>query len=115
MPDNFESMEAAFQSNGADAVFDLLIRKAREDRNHQVLFGARLMQVRHRLGLPLIESEPVLDVAGEQRQVYETAFRDAARETGELCLSSGDIVTAWPYFRAIGERAPVAAALEDVK
>ena len=79
-----------------------------------MLFGTRLMQVRHRLGLPLIETEPVHDVSDEQRPAYEAAFRDAAREAGELCLSGGDIVSAWPYFKALGEPAPVAAAIENV-
>ena len=70
------------------------------------------MQVRHRLGLPLIETEKVLDLDDERRQTYETAFRDAARETGDMFLAKGDIVNAWPYFKAIGEHAPVAAAIE---
>ena len=46
--------------------------------------------------------------------MYETAFRDAARETGELFLAGGDVVGAWPYFKAIGEQEPVAAAIENV-
>jgi hypothetical protein len=61
----------------------------------------------------LIETEKV-DLEGEQLQVYETAFRDAARETGELFLAVGDVAGAWPYFKAIGEQEPVAAAIENV-
>jgi hypothetical protein len=110
----FEQLEETFRSSGAPAVFELLIRRACEEKNHRVLFGARVMEVRHRLGLPLIETQPTLDVRDEQRSAYETAFRDAAREAGELCLAAGDIVSAWPYFKAIGESAPVAAAIEDV-
>src|SRR5881396_2481855 len=67
------------------------------------------MQVRHRLGLPLIETEPV---SGPE---YEEALREAARETGGLFLADGDIVSAWPYFRAIGEPAAVAAAIENIE
>src|SRR5437763_547406 len=105
----FQQLEETFRSSGPGAVFDLLIRKAREQKNHRVLFGARIMEVRHRLGLALIETEPILDLADELRPAYETAFREAAREAGELCLEGGDIVSAWPYFKAIGESAPVAA------
>src|SRR3977135_1299565 len=110
----FELVEQTFRSEGPDGVFDLLIRKAREDKDHRMLFGARIMQVRHRTGLPLIETESVLDLAGEQRTAYEAAFRDAAREAGALCLAAGDIPSAWAYFKAIGEPAPVAAAIENV-
>jgi hypothetical protein len=109
----FELLERTFRSDGAEAAFDLLLRGAREEGNGGVLFGARIMQARHRLGLPLIETEPVLDLAGEQRLTYEAAFREAAREAGELLLARGDIAGAWPYFKAIGEPAPVAAAIES--
>lgn len=104
----FELLEETFRTNGPEAVIDLLISQARERKNYRELFAARLMQVRHRLGLPLIETEPV---SGPE---YEKALREAARETGELFLADGDIVSAWPYFRAIDEPAAVAAAIENV-
>jgi hypothetical protein len=110
----FELLEETWRSDGPGAVFDRLIRKAREDKDSRVLFGARMMQVRHRLGLPLIETDPVLDL-GVERPAYEMAFREAAREAGELLLAEGDIIGAWPYFKAIGELAPVAAAIENAK
>jgi len=110
--DEFQLLEEAFRTDGPEAVFDRLIRKARDEKNHRLLFGTRLMQMRHRLALPLIETEPVTDVTADQRPAYESAFRDAAREAGELCLAAGDIPSAWPYFKALGEPAPVAAAIE---
>ena len=110
--EQFERIEQAFGSGGADAVFGLLLALARHEPNPRLLFEASIMQARHRLGLPLIQTDPLLDVAEEHRPAYEAAFREAAREAGVLCLESGDIVAAWPYFRAIGEPAPVAAAIE---
>src|SRR2546425_6434826 len=104
----FELLEQTLRTNGPEAVIDLVIANAREQKNYRELFAARLMQVRHRLGLPLIETEPV---SGPE---YEKALREAARETGELFLADGDIVSAWPYFRAIGEPAAVAAAIENI-
>jgi hypothetical protein len=112
--DEFELLEQAFQSNGPEAVFELLLERARDEKNHRVLFGARIMQVRQRIGLPLIETEPVLDLDGDRRTAYENAFRQAAREAGELCLTAGDIPSAWTYFQALGDRAPVAAAIDKV-
>jgi hypothetical protein len=109
----FQLLEESFSSGGAAAVFDLLVRQAREQKSHQMLFGARIMQVRHRLGLPLIETETVLKLEGDQRAGYEAAFREAAREAGELCLAAGDIPSAWVYFKAIGEPAPISAAIES--
>jgi hypothetical protein len=109
----FTQLQESFRTNGAEAMFDLLIRDSRETGNYRVLFDTGILRVRHRLGLPLIETEPA-DLTAGQRSIYEAAFREAAREAGELCLRNGDIVNAWPYFKAIGERASIAAAIERV-
>jgi hypothetical protein len=95
-------------------VFDLLLRRAREARNYRLVFDTRIMRERYRMGLPLIETGPVPELTVEQRPAYEAAFREAAREAGELCLAGSDIAGAWPYFKAIGEHAPMAAAIETV-
>ena len=110
----FDQLERTFRLEGAERALELLIEKAREDRNYRALFSARMMQARHRMGLPLIETEPLPRFSDEQRPAYDEALRAAARETGGLFLRSGDIVSAWPYFKAIGESAPVAAAIESV-
>ena len=110
----FDQLERTFRLEGAERALELLIEKAREDRNYRALFSARMMQARHRMGLPLIETEPLPRFSDEQRPAYDEALRAAARETGGLFLGSGDIVSAWPYFKAIGESAPVAAAIESV-
>jgi hypothetical protein len=39
----------------------------------------------------------------------------AAREVGSLFLADGDIVRAYPYFRAGGDREPIIAAIEQLK
>jgi hypothetical protein len=110
----FDLVEQAFRENGAEAVFESLIRKARAESNYRMVFSVRLMQVRHRLGLPLIDPDPVPKLTEEQRPAYDQACRDAALETGGLFLDSGDIASAWPYFRAIGDKARVAAAIDKV-
>lgn len=110
----FELVEQAFRSEGAAAVFDTLVRSARETNNPRMLFNVRLMQARHQLGMPLVDPDPVPKLTDEQRPVYDEACRQAAMETGELLLAVGDIAGAWPYFRAIGERARMIAAIENV-
>jgi len=114
MSDPFTQLEQTLQSDGPGAVFDLLEQQAREEGNARVLFDAGILRVRHRLGLPLIETEAVPELNAEQRPPYEAAFRESARAAGHLCLARGDIPGAWPYFKAIGEHAPVADALEAV-
>lgn len=97
---------------GPQAVFDVLINQAREHNDHRLLFDTRIMQARHAMGLPLIETEAVPALEGESLRAYEDSFRKAAREAGELYLAEGDIPGAWPYFQVVGDREPVAAAIE---
>ena len=112
---NFEQLEQVFHSNGPAAVFDHLVENALRAKDYRMLFGARLMQSRHALGLPLIEIEPTINLTGDQLSSYENALKKAARETGELFLADGNIASAWTYFKALGDPAPVAAAIEKIR
>ena len=113
--DDFELLEKTARTGGSDAAFDFLARRFRDEKQFPQLFEARLMKKRRELGLPLIQAEPIGELPGDTRRAYEDAYIDAAREVGGLYLAEGDIVRAWPYFRAIGETAPVAAAIEKVE
>ncbi len=110
----FGELEQAFRSLGPAAAFDLLISSALQAKDYRLLFGARMMQARHGLRLPLIETEPTINLSGDERSTYENALNKAARETGDLFLAEGDIVSAWTYFKALSDPAPVAAAIEKI-
>ena len=112
--DTFDLIDQAARQGGAQSALDLLLIISRKDKNYPLLFEARLMQARHRIGLPLIFNASLDDLPEEQRQTYEQAMKEAARETGNLFLADGNIPHAWPYFRAIGDPAPVAAAIEKI-
>ena len=113
--ETFHLVEQALRSGGSGAGFDFLMRRFREEKDYPRLFEARLMKRRHELGLPLIQIEPMEDLPNETRRAYEEGFIEAAREVGGLFLADGNIQRAWPYFRAIGEPAPVAAAIERIE
>jgi hypothetical protein len=112
--DLFDLLERTSLAEGPGAGLDLLIRKLLEEKRYQQIFEIRLLQKRHALGLPLIFSGSIADLPPEKRDVYQAAVTEAAREAGTSYLTDGDIVRAWPYFRAIGDPAPVAAAIEHV-
>lgn len=111
--DWFDLIEQAVVSGGAQSGLDLLARKFIAEKHYPQLFETRLMQKRLELGLPLIQLGSIEDLPEPQRSSYEDGVRQAARETGALFLADGDIPHAWPYFRAIGERETVAAAIEN--
>jgi hypothetical protein len=115
MPDSFDLLQEAHLSKGPETVFELLISAAREQKNYFQLFEARLMQKRHALGLPLLYSGNISDLPPEHQPAYQAALMEAAREAGALFLADGDIERAWPYFRAVGDPAPIAAAIESLQ
>jgi hypothetical protein len=113
--DAFDRIEQAAREGGARSALDLLVTIAQRDKNYPLLFEARLMQARQKSGLPLIFNDSLDDLPPDKRAPYEGAMKDAARETGSLFLADGDILRAWPYFRAIGDFEPVAAAIEKIE
>ena len=113
--DVFELVERTLHNGGAAAALDVLAQRFREEKKYPQLFEARLMKRRRELGMPLIVNGTPDDLAPEVRKAYEETFIDAARETGGLFLSDGQIERAWPYFRALGETEPVKEALERVE
>ena len=116
MSDNaFDRIDQALRSGGPDAGFDVLAKQARDDKNYPLLFEIRLLKKRHELGLPLIQVDDTEPMPPETRRKYDETFIEGAREVGGLFLADGNIPRAWPYFRAIGETAPVAAAIEKVE
>ena len=113
--ETFDLLEQAVRTGGSDAAFDFVVQRFRDAKQFPQLFEARLMKRRRELGMPLIQTESIGELPGDTRRAYEDAYIDAAREVGGLYLAEGDIARAWPYFRAIGETAPVAAAIEKVE
>ncbi len=107
--DVFDLIEQAVRTEGPDSGLDLLARRLRDDKNYPLLFEARVIEQRHKLGLPPLRVDGIDDVPAFQRVAYDEALSQAAREVGSLFLADGDILRAWPYFRAIGDRMPVAA------
>src|SRR5262245_18811558 len=113
--DVYQIIERTVRMQGPDAAFDLLVRRALAEKKYRLVFEVRQMQNRQALGLPLVDSGTPADLTPEQRTEYEQRAVRAARETGKLFLDDGDIGAAWPYFRAIGETAPIAAALDSIE
>ncbi len=110
--DIFDEVREALQAGEVGPAFDVAIDRFRKEGSYPLIFEARLMQKRFELGMPLIQTEPWNGLAPEVQSAYERATVDAAREVGGLFLEQGEVGRAWPYFRAIGDKAPVHAVIE---
>ncbi len=111
--DVFERVGVALRAGDTDTGFQLAVQRFREEGAYPLIFEARLMKKRHELGMPLIQTEPWQNLAPDVQAAYEQATVEAAQEVGTLFLHDGDIGKAWPYFRALGDKEPVRAAIEE--
>ncbi|APW59817.1 hypothetical protein [Paludisphaera borealis] len=111
-PQGFDDLEAILDAEGPAPALDRLIERLDASRDYRLLLDALLLKARHELGLPLIQVGKYAELPEEQRTRFEDRYVEALRRVGSRFLDVDDIPTAWAYFRAIGETAPVAAALE---
>jgi hypothetical protein len=72
------------------------------------------MQVRQRLGLPLVDNGQMRDLEEPLRTKLEDGYVEACREIGQLFLGEGRLRDAWPYLNVVGDKAAVRQAIEHM-
>jgi hypothetical protein len=107
----FDLLEDALRAGGPSAALDRLTEHLSAAGEYRALLDALLLKARHELGLPLISSDSLAALPEPVRTQYEDRYVAAIRLVGSKYLESGDIPTAWPYFRAIADSDPVAQAI----
>jgi len=95
----------------SDAILEQLANHLCQEQRFAELFESRLMQSRHRLGLPLDERPALDDLDEPIRTEIEEAYIDACREVGRLLLAHNELRQAWTYLRPIGDKQMVADAV----
>jgi hypothetical protein len=107
------TLEQTLRSSGARAAIDQLIDHLDRAGEYRSLLDALLLKARHELGLPLFHFGSLSSLPEPARTQFEEQYVQAIRLVGSRFLDKGEIPTAWAYFRAIAEPAPVATALEQ--
>ena len=107
----FEAIDQVLIAAGPAATLGVLIRDLESRGEFRALLDALLLQARFELGLPLVQVGSLAGVPEPTRSEYEDRYIAAIRKVGELVLETGDLVTAWPYFRVIGDKEPIARAI----
>jgi hypothetical protein len=109
----FDVISTTLQEGGPVAALDRLVTELDEAKNYRALLDALLLKARYDLGLPLIHVGSLTEIPEPARTQYENRYVEAIRTVGKKFLQAGDVVSAWPYFRAIGETDPIAKAIDD--
>lgn len=108
----FQALDEALRTAGPRAALDQLVDLLSQRGAYRALLDALLLRARHELGLPLIQVGSLADLPEPTRSQYEERYVEAIRSVGSRLLDAGQIASAWPYFRAIGEPEPVHRALD---
>jgi hypothetical protein len=111
----FDELTAELARGGPDAALGRLAERLKEQKKYHELFDTRLMQARHRLGLPVVLGSGLDDLPEPQRTDVEAAYLEACRETGGLLLEEGRLREGWMYLRPVGDKAAMAAALARIE
>ena len=111
----FGQFQDDLQHGGVDSALARLADWFKGEQRYHDLFDTRLMQARVRLGLPIILSTPLEDLAEPLRTEVENAYLAACREAGWLLWEERKYREAWMYLRALGDNAAVAAALAKIE
>ena len=111
----FDTIAATLRDGGPGAALDRLAGDLDAAGEYRALLDAMLLKARHALGLPLIAPASLADVPEPVRTQYEEKYVEAIRLVGSRYLGSGDIPTAWAYYRVIGENQPIARAIDEFR
>ncbi|MFI5460011.1 MAG: hypothetical protein ACHRXM_31715 [Isosphaerales bacterium] len=111
----FDLLDLALRTGGPNAALDSLTEQLDAAGEYRALLDALLLKARHELGLPLIVSGSLAELPEPARSQYEAKYVAAIRLVGSKFLESGDIPTAWAYYRAIGENEPVERAILEYR
>ena len=106
-----DELRQSLQSAGPAAAIEKLIAINMERNEARPLLDALLLKARFELGLP---GSGAIDeqIDPDLKMKYEDRYVEAIRQVGQRLLDQGQIAAAWPYFRVIGEKDPVKAAIE---
>ena len=107
-----DDLESTLRDSGPEAALDRLVAEMEARDDPRSLLDALLLKARFDLGLPAVQPASLADLPDPLRTSYEDRYVVAIRRVGARLLDRGDIVGAWPYFRAIGEKEPIVAALD---
>ena len=108
----FDAIDEALRTSGPSVAIDRLVAAMEERGDPRGLLDALLLKARSDLGLPAVQPSSLAELPEPARSRYEDRYVEAIRHVGGRLLREGNLLAAWPYFRAIGEKEPIIAALD---
>ena len=111
---DFDQLQSALASGGAEAALAQTADLLRGQKKYHELFEVLKMQVRRRIGLPILYSDSGDSLSESQRTSLEEGLVAACREVGTLLLKGGQVREGWMYLRPVGDKAEALRLLSAI-
>ena len=111
----FDQLQEQLSSGGINALLATTAAQLKERKKYHELFEVLKMQVRQRLGLPLLYQDTGDELDEPVRDQLETGLLDACQEVGTLLLGEAKVREGWMYLRPVGNQAEVARQLAKIE
>ena len=115
MSSDFDQLQSELSRGGAKAVLDHAAAALREQKKYHELFEVLKMQVRERLGLPLLYNDSADNLPEDVRTKLEEGLIAACREVGSLFFRDGNVREGWMYLRPVGDKAEACQLLAGIE
>ena len=115
MTSTFQQLESALASGGAEAALAQAADTLRREKKYHELFEVLKMQVRRRIGLPILFADSGDSLGESQRSQLEEGLVAACREVGTLLLKDGLVREGWMYLRPVGDKAEAVRLLAEIE
>jgi hypothetical protein len=115
MTSDFDQLQSAITQGGPEAALQRAADLLRQQKKYHELFEVLKMQLRLKLGLPLLAIEPAENLSEEQRTKLEDGLIAACREVGAALIKEGKIREGWMYLRPVGDKADAVRLLGAVE
>jgi hypothetical protein len=113
--DTFDQLQSKLKGQGPAAVFETLTAQLAAEKKYHELFDVLLMKSRHALGLPVILTTSIDDLAEPLRSQVENEYLASCRSVGKMLLGEGRLREAWMYLRPVGDKQLMADALAQIE
>src|SRR5262245_43953985 len=100
----FDQLQSALAAGGAEAALQQAADSLRHEKKYHELFEVLKMQVRRRIGLPILYTDSGDSLSESQRGQLEEGLVAACRQVGTLLLRDGQVREGWMYLRPVGEK-----------
>ncbi len=84
-------------------MLEQMVAHFRSTRQPMELFESLKMQIRSRLGLPLLSTDHEVARPEDVERQLEAGLLDACRESGQMLIEDGKVAEGWMYLRPTGD------------